>query len=107
MPMKLRRFEPINADAAPRFRSLPGEGKAKVWYTGFALSDLAVSGGLAFQAKFAWHTDFPKPLQRIHLSLLPGDSALDRTIVPALNLAPSKFGARRPGKCGSGGAGRQ
>ena len=54
-----------------------GEGKAKPCYTVFALSDLAVSGGLAFNQAGLPGTDFPKPLQRIPMSLLPGDSALD------------------------------
>jgi hypothetical protein len=40
--------------------SAAGEGKAKPWYTGVALSDLAVSGGLAFNTgKFTWHR-FPQ-----------------------------------------------
>jgi len=52
--------------------------KAKVCYTGFALSDLAVSSGLPFVSASLPGTDFsPKPLQRIPISLPPGDFALD------------------------------
>jgi len=51
-------------------------------YSVVALSDLAVSGGFAFQRQICPAQIFPKPLQRDHLSLPPGDSALNRTPVP-------------------------
>ena len=46
-------------------------------YTGFALSDLAVSGGLPYQGQFSLAQISPKPLQRIPISLPPGDFVLD------------------------------
>src|SRR5580692_2957132 len=42
-------------------------------YTGATLSDLDVSGGLPFNQASLPCTDFPKPLQRNHISLPPGD----------------------------------
>jgi hypothetical protein len=38
-----------------------GEGKAKVWYTGFALSDLAVSGSLPMKWQLAFYRFSPSP----------------------------------------------
>ena len=42
-------------------------------YTGFALSDLAVSGDLPFRRQLSLAQISPKPLQRIPMSLLSGD----------------------------------
>ena len=50
--------------------------ESHLWYTVLALSDLAVSGSEPSEASLPG-TDFPKPLQRDHKSLQPGDSALD------------------------------
>ena len=58
-----------------------GEGKAKLCYTVFALSDLAVSGSLPVQWQLAFYRYFPKPLQRSHWSFLLGDCALDLVLV--------------------------
>jgi hypothetical protein len=42
-------------------RLAQGEGKAKVWYTGFALSDLAVSGSLLEPRQLAFYRFSPSP----------------------------------------------
>jgi hypothetical protein len=49
-------------------------------YTVYALSDLAVSGGEPFEASLPG-TVFSKHTQRDHVSLLPGDSAYERSVL--------------------------
>ena len=66
--------------------------KAKMCYTGFALSDLAVSGGLPFIPASLPGTDFPPSPYSVYLiSLPPGDIALDRQHVQSDG---SSFAAR-------------
>jgi hypothetical protein len=51
-------------------------------YTGFTLSDLDASCDLALeQGQSTWHRFSPKPLQRVPISLLPGDYIRNRVTV--------------------------
>ena len=79
--------------------AMQGEGKAKVCYTVLALSDLAVSGSLPDARQLAFYRYFPKPLQRSHLSLPPGDSALDLVGQASLEI-PDWIGRSMPGAIG-------
>jgi hypothetical protein len=57
--------------------SAAGEGKAKAWYTGFALSDLVVSGGWPYQGNLARHRFSQAPTAYAPKSLPPGGSVSD------------------------------
>src|SRR5271169_5576061 len=66
-PFKTKSSHILKCDC-PNPRRARIEDFANPCYTMFALSDLAVSGGLPFRQASLPCTDFPKPLQRDHIT---------------------------------------